>query len=58
MAKDERYDLSVEYGASASSTMVVPPVANEPSEFERFEQLAGKLVKVPKSELDEKLKKP
>jgi hypothetical protein len=34
-----------------------PRPSGEPGEFERFEELAGKLVQVSKGELDEKLKK-
>lgn len=30
--------------------------ADKPEEFQRFEELAGKLARVPKSELDEKRK--
>lgn len=42
------YDIVVDYDTG------VKPVEQEPSEFARFEDLAGKLIAVPKTELDEK----
>jgi hypothetical protein len=34
------------------------PESNDAGEFDRFKDLAGKVVQVPKSEVDEKRKKP
>jgi hypothetical protein len=58
MAKNRGYNLSVEYGAVPSKTLIIPSAASTPSsEFESFRALAGRLVKVPKSELDEEREK-
>jgi hypothetical protein len=57
MATDGEYSVSVRYGGTPATTVIVPS-SPQPSEFERFEDLANKLLTVPKSELDEKLKKP
>lgn len=46
---EKGYRVSVQYGTSANRAET--PAEN--TEFERFENLAGKLVSVPKSELDE-----
>lgn len=52
---NDDYEVEVAYGSSGQDTVAPlrPAVADE-SEFSRFEELASKLVQVPKSELDEK----
>jgi hypothetical protein len=52
--EDKTYELSFKYGSTPTTTVVVPTERND--EHESFAQLAAKLVQVPKSELDEKLK--
>jgi hypothetical protein len=57
--KREGYDISVQYGASTGSAGPVQPATKPtaegtPKEFKQFEDLASKLVQVPKTELDEK----
>jgi hypothetical protein len=58
MATKKAYDLFVRFGATPSPTVVVPaevePSQADPSEFERFEDLTARIVKVPKTEVDEK----
>jgi hypothetical protein len=46
----ETYTLSVEYGATPSSMVVVP--AADRTEFENFEELASRLLKLPKDSSD------
>lgn len=55
------YTVEVTYGTSVTSERVASPMdgvvveqTTSGGEFERFEDLARKLVKVPKRELDEK----
>lgn len=43
---------------AGAPTITPVPGSTGPGEFDRFEDLAGKLVQVPKKELDEKLAKP
>ena len=50
---DNGYDVSVTYGGPATSVQVTVD-DDEPAEYDRFEDLAQKLVQVPKTELDEK----
>lgn len=52
---DETYELSFKYGATPTTTVLVPTERNP--EYESFAQLAAQLVQVPKSELDEKLER-
>ncbi len=47
---DNGYELETTFGASGATGHEA-----EPTEFVRFEDLAGKLLQVPKAELDEKL---
>ena len=54
MATTDTLHLSVKFGAIPTSTVVVP--STQPTEFERFENLTEKLVRVPKRELDSKRK--
>lgn len=48
--------VSITYGATLNTTTKAADFDTAPSEFKRFQDLAAKLVKVPKSELDEKRK--
>ena len=51
MTSTEGYRLSVKYGATPTSTIVVP--STKQAEFERFEDMTQKLLRVPKHALDE-----
>lgn len=48
------YEVEVVYGTSGHETVKPLPSPATQSEFSRFEELAAKLVQVPKSELDDK----
>ena len=48
------YQVSVKYGASQPNTVVVHA---DTTEFQQFEDLARKLLKVPKADLDKKRNK-
>lgn len=51
ITQTQNYRTEVRPGTSAPATVVVSPAKGD---FERFEDLARKLTKVPKAELDEK----
>ena len=48
----ETYEVSVTYGATPTTTVIVP--APDRTEFENFDELLGNLVKVPKTAPDTK----
>jgi hypothetical protein len=53
-------EVSITHGATMNDTVETGEIVlsnTPPSEFERFENLAAKLLKVPKSELDEERKR-
>jgi hypothetical protein len=52
---DKGYTVSVESGTNSGNAVAASESA-APGESERFRELAHKLVKIPKSELDEKAK--
>ncbi len=53
----DEYTMTVVAGVGGEAEAVrAAPVSESQMEFQRFIDLAGKLVHVPKSELDEKLK--
>jgi hypothetical protein len=60
----QRYDVSTETGTNPETSVVETPAGttadaedDEATDFERFENLAQKLVAVPKSEIDEQREK-
>jgi hypothetical protein len=48
------YEIRVEFGTSQPAS---EPPEEQPAEFKRFEELTGRLLTVPKSELDEEREK-